>query len=105
MSDATPSTQFADERTEGAVRIQGVDKIYPVQNGAVTALKDVNVSVGGGEFVSILGPSGCGKSTLLRCVAGLDRPTSGSITLGGSKSMVRRSIWDSFFNATFYSTG
>jgi NitT/TauT family transport system ATP-binding protein len=83
MSDATPSTQFADERTEGAVRIQGVDKIYPVQNGAVTALKDVNVSVGGGEFVSILGPSGCGKSTLLRCVAGLDRPTSGSITLGG----------------------
>jgi len=83
MSEATPSTQFADERTEGAVRIQGVDKIYPVQNGAVTALKDVNVSVGGGEFVSILGPSGCGKSTLLRCVAGLDRPTSGSITLGG----------------------
>src|SRR5438552_17844375 len=83
MSEATPSTQFADKRTEGAVRIQDVDKIYPVQNGAVTALKNVNVSVGGGEFVSILGPCGCGKSTLLRCVAGLDRPTSGSITLGG----------------------
>lgn len=84
MSEATPNTsQSADGRTEGAVRIQGVDKIYPVQNGAVTALQDVNVSVGSGEFVSILGPSGCGKSTLLRCVAGLDRPTSGSITLGG----------------------
>ena len=40
-------------------------------------------TVGGGEFVSILGPSGCGKSTLLRCVAGLDRPTKGSITFGG----------------------
>src|ERR1700745_436475 len=83
VSEATPSTQFADERTEGAVRIQSVDKIYPVQNGAVTALKDVNVSVGDGEFVSILGPSGCGKRPRPRCVAGLARPTSGSIPRGG----------------------
>jgi NitT/TauT family transport system ATP-binding protein len=83
IGTALNTPQFAHTRTEGSVRIQGVDKIYPVQNGAVTALKDVNVSVGGGEFVSILGPSGCGKSTLLRCVAGLDRPTRGSITLGG----------------------
>jgi len=104
MSEATPSTQFADERTEGAVRIQSVDKIYPLQNGAVTALKDVNVSVGGGEFVSILGPSGCGKSTLLRCVAGPGRRADPSLW-EASQSMVRRSIWDSFFNATFYSTG
>jgi len=54
-----------------------------VRNGSVTALKDVNVSVAGGEFISILGPSGCGKSTLLRCVAGLDQLTTGSVTLGG----------------------
>jgi NitT/TauT family transport system ATP-binding protein len=84
MSGAALNTpQSANEWTEGSVCIQGVDKIYPVREGTLTALKDVNVSVRGGEFVSILGPSGCGKSTLLRCVAGLDRPTSGSITLGG----------------------
>src|SRR5262249_48869807 len=51
----------------GEVRIQGVDKIYPGRTGSVTALRDVDVLVKGGEFLSILGPSGCGKSTLLRC--------------------------------------
>jgi NitT/TauT family transport system ATP-binding protein len=70
-------------RTEGSVNIQNVDKIYSVHDGELVALKDVEVTVGGGEFVSILGPSGCGKSTLLRCVAGLDHPTKGSITFGG----------------------
>ena len=67
----------------GEVRIQGVDKIYPGRTGSVTALRDVDVLVKGGEFLSILGPSGCGKSTLLRCVGGLDHPSRGSITLEG----------------------
>lgn len=84
MSRSALSTpQSAKMRTEGSVNIQNVDKIYSVHDGELVALKDVEVTVGGGEFVSILGPSGCGKSTLLRCVAGLDRPTKGSITFGG----------------------
>ena len=48
------------------------------------ALDGITLSVGEGELVSIVGPSGCGKSTLLRCVAGLIRPTSGSVVLRGA---------------------
>ena len=83
MSESAQIAAFENVPGAGDVRIHAVDKTYPGRSGSVTALKDVNVSVKGGEFVSILGPSGCGKSTLLRCVAGLDHPSQGSITLGG----------------------
>ena len=48
-----------------------------------TGLHETDLSVSEGEFISILGPSGCGKSTLLRCIAGLETPDAGSITLDG----------------------
>jgi putative ABC transport system ATP-binding protein len=51
----------------------------------VTALSDVNLSIGRGELVSIVGPSGSGKSTLLNLVGGLDRPTAGEIAIDGRK--------------------
>ena len=51
----------------------------------VLALQDVSLSVRRHEFLSIIGPSGCGKSTLLRIIAGLDRPTSGSISVNGKQ--------------------
>jgi NitT/TauT family transport system ATP-binding protein len=63
--------------------VEGLDKIYPSRGGAIVALKDVNLSVAAAKFVSLLGPSGCGKSSLLRCVAGLERPTAGTIVLRG----------------------
>jgi multiple sugar transport system ATP-binding protein len=64
----------------GAITITGLNKIYP--NGTV-ALQDINITVADGEFLVLVGPSGCGKSTVLRCVAGLEQPTSGIITVGG----------------------
>ncbi|MEN5084456.1 ABC transporter ATP-binding protein [Bosea sp. TWI1241] len=51
--------------------------------GANTVLQDLALSVGQGEFISLLGPSGCGKTTLLRLIAGLMLPDTGTITIGG----------------------
>jgi thiamine transport system ATP-binding protein len=56
--------------------IRGVSVRY----GAVTAVSDVDLTVADGEVVALLGPSGCGKSTLLRTVAGLERPSSGTVS-------------------------
>jgi len=63
------------------VRAQRISKQYGGTN-QTQALLDVSVSIQPGQFVSILGPSGCGKSTFLRCVAGLEKLTSGSLTVG-----------------------
>jgi NitT/TauT family transport system ATP-binding protein len=52
--------------------------------GDVIALRDVGFEVKKGEFVTVVGPSGCGKSTLLRILAGLERASSGTVTLGGT---------------------
>ncbi len=60
-----------------------MDKTYGGRRGPVHALA-ANLEVRKGEFVSLLGPSGCGKSTLLMMIAGLERPTSGSIAFHGS---------------------
>ncbi|SHJ42868.1 ABC transporter ATP-binding protein [Aureimonas altamirensis] len=67
--------------------IDGVGRVFPgVRGGApVTALQPTSLTVPANDFVTILGPSGCGKSTLLRIVAGLDRPTSGRVTLDGAE--------------------
>lgn len=66
---------------EGKVRLslRGLGKKY----GAVTAVQNINLDVPMGSLVSLLGPSGCGKTTTLRCIAGLEQPTEGSITLDG----------------------
>jgi NitT/TauT family transport system ATP-binding protein len=59
------------------IEIRGVSKKFP--NGT-QALENIGASIAGGDFIALLGPSGCGKSTLLRLIAGLERPSSGTIT-------------------------
>jgi NitT/TauT family transport system ATP-binding protein len=63
--------------------LKGVGKIYST---GVTALKDVDLTIGQGEFLSLLGPSGCGKSTVLRIIAGLGELTRGSVAWPGADS-------------------
>ena len=66
-----------------AVRADGVTKLHGTGPTTVRALDEVTAAFGTGRFTAITGPSGSGKSTLLHCLAGLDRPTSGRIELGG----------------------
>src|SRR2546421_5131421 len=65
------------------VRLTDVTKVY--QGGITGALNGVSVSVEKGEFTAIMGPSGSGKSTLLNLVAGVDRPTSGTVAVDGTE--------------------
>ena len=64
------------------VRLTDITKVY--QGGVTGALNGVSLAIEEGEFTAIMGPSGSGKSTLLNLVAGLDRPSSGSVTVAGS---------------------
>ncbi|MDR0838440.1 MAG: ABC transporter ATP-binding protein [Oscillospiraceae bacterium] len=70
--------------SKNAVEVTGVTRIYTdVHGNPLEALRDINLTVNEGEFVSIIGSSGCGKTTLLRLIAGLDRPQAGTLTLNG----------------------
>jgi NitT/TauT family transport system ATP-binding protein len=66
---------------QAVVSAKGVSKTFG--KGGVTALQDIHLDVGAGEFVSLIGPSGCGKSTLLRLIGDLVEPSSGEILVNG----------------------
>jgi NitT/TauT family transport system ATP-binding protein len=66
-----------------AVEFERITCIFAGQAGAYTAVKDVSLAIGEGEFVSVVGPTGCGKSTLLNVAAGLLRPSSGTLRVFG----------------------
>src|SRR5688500_15500345 len=63
------------------VQLSGVRRVF---EGGVSAVDGIDLDVAAGSFVALLGPSGCRKSTLLRLIAGLDRPSTGSVSLSGS---------------------
>jgi putative ABC transport system ATP-binding protein len=76
------------ERVAGgtaALVTHGVRKTFEADNAPVRALRGVDLTVRGGEFVALMGPSGCGKSTLLNLVAGLDVPDEGTIMVAGEQ--------------------
>src|SRR6516165_4047577 len=82
MFDSTPRTDEASASAP-AVALRDVGKVYGRGEGAVVALDGVSAALSPGSFTAIMGPSGSGKSTFLNVAAGLDRPTSGSVVLGG----------------------
>lgn len=65
------------------VNAQNLDLTFETNDGPVHALKDVNLQIDKGDFVSFIGPSGCGKTTLLRVIAALEHPTGGTISVNG----------------------
>lgn len=71
--DVTPPVIFAKD----------LSLVFQTADGPVQALKDVNLSIEQGDFVSFIGPSGCGKTTFLRCIAALEHPTGGTLTVNG----------------------
>lgn len=63
------------------IELRGITQIFSHDHGRFTAIENVNLAVKEGEFVALIGPSGCGKSTLLNVVAGLVKPTSGTVVI------------------------
>ncbi|MDF2892256.1 MAG: macrolide transporter ATP-binding protein [Clostridia bacterium] len=68
-----------------AIEAQNLCKSFNLGNNVVEVLKDIDLQINKGEFVSIMGPSGSGKSTLLYLIGGLDKPTSGNVMINGKE--------------------
>ena len=69
--------------TTPVIEAKGVNLVFETGDGPVQALKDVDLAINRGEFVSFIGPSGCGKTTFLRAIAALESPTGGTLTVNG----------------------
>ncbi|MFW3147220.1 MAG: ABC transporter ATP-binding protein [Thermoplasmatota archaeon] len=67
------------------IELSNLNKVYRTGRIEYQALKDVSITFESGELTAIVGPSGCGKSTLLNMITGIDRPTSGSVVVGGER--------------------
>ena len=65
------------------ISAKSLDLAFQTADAPVQALKDVSLDIAQGDFVSFIGPSGCGKTTFLRCIAGLETPTGGTLTVNG----------------------
>jgi len=94
-AEVTHPTSGARQKTvtddrSGAVKLEltGVGKEFRTKRAHTVALKDINLTIKDGEFVSVIGRSGCGKTTLLRMLAGLLSPTTGQILVEG------KSLWN-----------
>ncbi|MEZ5673750.1 NitT/TauT family transport system ATP-binding protein [Thalassovita litoralis] len=78
--------------TETVISAKDLSLTFQTNDGPVHALKDVNLDIQKGDFVSFIGPSGCGKTTFLRVMADLEQPTAGTITVNGvSPEQARKS--------------
>jgi len=75
-------------KSKNCIQIKNINKSFSIGKRKNKVLKDINLEIKEGEFITIFGPSGCGKSTLLNTIMGIERPDSGKIQILG------KSIWD-----------
>ncbi|WP_299649661.1 ABC transporter ATP-binding protein [uncultured Tateyamaria sp.] len=75
---------------KNVISAQNLNLTFQTNDGPVHALKGVSLDIAKGDFVSFIGPSGCGKTTFLRCMADLEQPTGGSITVNGTTAEAAR---------------
>ena len=67
------------------IQLQNITKKYKTANGELTAVKDVNLSIDKGEIFGIIGYSGAGKSTMIRLLNGLEKPTTGTVSVNNQE--------------------
>ena len=72
-----------DTPATSLIRIRGLNKSYTRGDQTLAVLENIALDVAAGEFIALMGPSGSGKSTLLNLIAGIDKPTGGTIEIGG----------------------
>jgi NitT/TauT family transport system ATP-binding protein len=90
MTASPPPTGPVPASTRPVVEARAVGKVFGDGGTAVTALESIDLSIGEGEFVSLIGPSGCGKSTLLRIIGDLTEPTSGEMLVNAKPARQAR---------------
>ena len=76
---------MSNDNNEVLVDVQGVDRVFRRGSEEIHVLQKLDLQVRKGEFLALMGPSGSGKSTLLNLIGGLDRPSSGTIAIGGER--------------------
>ncbi|OYU40339.1 MAG: sulfonate ABC transporter ATP-binding protein [Pseudorhodobacter sp. PARRP1] len=82
MRDSLSASNF-DRVPSPVIEARNLQLVFTTNDGPVQALKDVNLTINKGDFVSFIGPSGCGKTTFLRAIAALEHPTGGTLTVNG----------------------
>ena len=82
---AVPAVDVAEGAPSGVVAARDITRRYGEGDAAVDALRGVSLDVGQGKLTAVMGPSGSGKSTLMDIMAALDRPTSGTVWIAGTK--------------------
>jgi putative ABC transport system ATP-binding protein len=78
-------TEVQQNGTETLVRVNAVDKVFKRGSEEIHVLGGLNLEIPRGEFLALMGPSGSGKSTLLNLIGGLDRPSEGTVEVGGER--------------------
>jgi NitT/TauT family transport system ATP-binding protein len=84
IKDVSTGIQNASDRSAYAIELRNITKRFPTPTGkAYTAIRDINLTVGPGEFLAVVGPTGSGKSTTLGLISGLEQPSEGSVQVMG----------------------